>query len=245
MPQVLSKYPASILTSGCSLAVSPVTVTSTITSTTTTTVPTVTSTTITSTTTTGTSTTVTVPVVTSTVVSTTTAQPAAPVATPYRFKVVGGTYAGQYLAFTDPKSKPNQATYGLVYADATNQAPTTWLRQADGTISDSSSAIRWVSTHGQSFDSWYVLAMDDFSRKYYKWFTMSCTVQTSAAVTSAVPGAAGALVCKTDTGTTVTHASCKTQRSGGLTDLWQTPDISSLPKGWDCEAMTIAAIPVS
>lgn len=188
-PNVLTKYPASIITSACSLAVSPITTTATATNTLTYTANTVVITQTTSTTTTITSTVTIAATTTATNVVTSTK---AACTSAYTFVVASGAYVGQYI--TEGRPDPSVVSYGFVSftSDATQAARFNF--RADGQVQSSDGLYGWVTN---SDSIYYILDMTANSQTVYgSVHGFTCSIAGPAP--AGVPNAVGVLSCSTD-----------------------------------------------
>jgi len=217
-PNVLTKYPGSILTSACSLAVKPVSSTSTITVTSTQTANTVLTTQQSSVTT----------LITSsiTVSTTTTATQFAQCTPAYRFVIADGPRAGQYI--TEDSPNPSAITYGFVKFTSDATAAVSFKLAADGQVQSSDGVYGWTTRKN---DLYYILDMTENARSTYLIDKVICSIVSPAP--AGVTGAIGTLSC---------------QDSGGQVYLISTPQTgANLIKAKQLDSrytvLTVAVVP--
>jgi hypothetical protein len=227
LPQVLSKYPASIISSGCVLAATPVTITSTATSLVTSTLATVFSTEIQYTTTTATASATSEPIFTETAVATCTAS--------YKFRIAGGRHDGEYVVGNEPLNN-DEVNYGVLYPITLLEAAPAYTIRADGRISALSRPYGWTVYNGAWLSN--ILTMTDFSAAIYGWNFLRCSIDTSREVGS---GAVGVLSCRQSNGAPSTFVTCTSLDYG----VFASADISiAESSSYGCTGVTLQAIPV-
>lgn len=239
MPQVLTKYPANIVSSACALAVSPASSTSTAIATTTTTVATVYSVQTDSTTTTITSVETAVPTFTTTVSTTTTTTTIPPPActTTYNLQVLGSPRNNlKWVANYDVLlTRPGLYTFGNLFLTNARGSARGWTLHPDGRMYSGNTTFAWG---GEARASSYIYQANDASMKYYKWDYRLCTVQPSAdVVAAAAPGAVGELVCTMADGTPLAVTQCP----GATGQFLTTGSVMST----SCDVLRLAAFPIA
>jgi hypothetical protein len=229
LPQVLSKYPASIISSACVLAVTPVTVTSTATSLVTSTVATVYSTEIQYTTTTTTASVTTEPIVIETAIATCTASS-------YRFKMVGGHHDGEYVLGSEPYGY-NEYDYGYLFSSTLQQAAPIYSLRADCRVFSLSRPYGWTVYNGAWLSN--ILTMTDSVADYYGWNFLRCSIDTS---TTVAPGAVGILSCRQSDGNPSSFVTC----AGAGYSVYASADLSPLDYyQYGCLEVKLAAVPAN
>jgi hypothetical protein len=239
LPSVLSKYPANIITSACSLAASPVTVTSTATSTTTSTIDTVTIIETTSTTTSTIATVTSAPTVTTTAIATATA-------VAFKFQVIGGHRNGSYLQTYELYHDPiYDYGYDIVQTTTTLlEAATQYIIDASGRVLGRSKPWGWTVYSETTLTN--VLLMNEHSAAGYSWDFLRCSVSPGS-VASAVTSAIGELTCLRSFGRSEDFAMCEWANN----DLLASPDLPLFKSTYyaqdyasRCSTVKVVAIPV-
>jgi hypothetical protein len=225
LPQVLSKYPASIISSACVLAATPVTITSTATSLVTSTVATIYSTEVHYTTTTTTASVTTEPIAIETAIETCTASG-------YRFRIVGGHRDGEYVSGSEP-SGYYENDYGYLYHITLQEAAPIYTLRADGRVFGLSQRYGWTVYNGAWLSG--ILTMTDSAAAYFNWNFLRCSIDTSTAVAA---GSVGSLSCRQSDGGSSSFATCTGLDYG----VFASADLSSV-NYYDCSVVKLAAIP--
>jgi hypothetical protein len=239
LPSVLSKYPAHIVTSACSLAATPVAITSTATSIVTSTIDTLYTTETKSTTTTAITTEVSIPTVTSTAAATCTAAA-------YKFQIIGGHSNGSYL-YTQQLYREYNTAYGYdivrMSTDSLGQA-SEYTIDAGGRVLGRSEPSGWTVYSESTLTD--VLVMNDFSARAYGYDFLRCTLGPSS-IAESVTGAVGALTCLRSLGRSEDFVTCPWSSN----TLLASPDLSVFSTSYyyeeyysKCAVVTLMAIAV-